>query len=132
MPRKEEAKLQDKFIKLLKNENILHIKTTGGLSYLPNGKGGFMPIMNKKGFADIIVFIDNNKTETPWCCPTTLFIEMKTDTSKLRNSQIENFNKCKRLGFDCYILRPKHWKQAKAKLKCKLTFENVLNEMERY
>lgn len=130
--RKDEAKLQDKFIALLKKENILYYKTSGGLSYLPDGKGSFRPIINKKGFSDIIVFTEREVgcgCYSYWLSQT-YFIEVKTDTSKLRDSQKEKFKELDELGFDCYILRPKHWEQAK--LKGKLSFSNLLNEMEKY
>lgn len=136
MPRGIEAKLQDKFIALLKKENILHIKTNGGLSYLPAGQitksskytytGEFLPKKQKEGFADVIVFWYNPDMGRP----ETLFIEIKTDTGKLRTSQIEKFKELKNLNYYCYILRPKHWEAAKAK--GKLTFEGLLNEMEKW
>ncbi|ATZ17799.1 VRR-NUC domain-containing protein [Mesoplasma melaleucae] len=135
--RKEEAKLQDKFIALLKKENILYIKTTGGLSYLPAGEvkrtdkgtytGEFRPIKNKEGFADVIVFKNYEKS---FKNSQTFFIEIKTDTSKLRPSQIEKFNELTNKGFDCYILRPKHWKEAKKQ--SKLNFLMLLDKMEYY
>lgn len=128
--RKEEAKLQDKFIALLKKENILYYKTSGGMSYLPDGKGGFRPIIHKKGFSDIIVFTGLPMIGYDCLEQKTYFIELKTDTGQLRDSQKEKFQKLTILGFDCYILRPKHWE--KAKLKGKLSFNNLLNEMEKY
>lgn len=131
MPRGIEAKLQDKFIALLKKENILHIKTTGGLSYLPASKvertqnglytGEFRPIKSKEGFADVIVFYDNE----------TLFIEIKNDTGKLRPSQTENFLKLIKTGHKCYILRPKHWELIK-KLKYKISFSKLLVIMDQW
>ena len=130
MARKIEAKLQDKFINLLKRDEILHIKTIGGMTWLPKGNGEFIPIRQKEGFADVIVFYQHWKFGQGYCNPWTIFIELKTDTGNLRDSQIEKFNQLKKLGFDCFILRPKHWEQAK--LKGKLSFENLLEEMERY
>lgn len=160
--RKEEAKLQDKFIALLKKENILYYKTSGGMSWYPTGKNkivekepvnkekkeyiekklnikdfkievlepDYMQVIHKKGFSDIIVFTGLPMIGYDCLEQKTYFIELKTDTGQLRDSQKEKFQKLTILGFDCYILRPKHWE--KAKLKGKLSFNNLLNEMEKY
>lgn len=124
MSRGIEAKLQDKFINFLKRNNILYVKTSGGMSWLPDGKGNFFPIRHKEGFADVFIFTNLNYV------PNTIFIEIKTDDGKLRDTQIEKFEKLTDLGFECLILRPRHWENCKAK--GKINLKNLLEEMERF
>lgn len=54
----------------------------------------------------------------------------RKEETKLKDTQIEVFNKLKVLCFKYLILRPKHWE--KAKTLGKITFGNLLKEMEIY
>lgn len=148
MSRKIEAKLQDKFLKLLTSSGVSKLKTTGGKYYNVRGpvkslgKGLFSGIFglykSEKGYSDIIVFDQDIPVEDCESCwnhykgqiPATYFIEVKTDIGKLEKTQIDKFEELSAMGFGCYILRPKHWEKAKAK--GKLSFGSVFVEMERY
>lgn len=103
--RKDEAKLQNKFIALLNKENILYYKTSGGISYTStkpiykmkiNDNGtytdDFRPLRQQKGFSDLIVYKQGIKkckyTEHFYhSIPKTYFIEVKSDKGILRSSQ---------------------------------------------
>ncbi len=92
-----EKQLQLSFTGWLTRNNILYYKTQGGSLFTREGK----PLRFKSGYSDILVFIDGE----------VYFIELKTETGKLRQSQAEKFSLLKKEGFtNLFILRPSHLK----------------------
>lgn len=97
-----EKKFEQNIIGMLNRQNILNKKNLGGNMQM----GGFT-ISQQKGWPDLMVFING----------LTYFIEFKTDTGTLEDSQKEMFPKILASGFEVFIARPKYYEKYKETIK---------------